>query len=63
MMQKFFFDKRIRDYNPGDFFSVPFDSKKLKEYWKSQIEKGIPEKGIRPPNGENIWVFIKRSKS
>lgn len=57
-------DARLREFSMGDFDNFPDKRDVLfEEFYKNQLEKGISKYKIRPPNGENIWDFIKRVKS
>ncbi len=57
-------DSRLREFNMGDFDKTPEIRDSLfKEFYEQEILKGKTKYEIRPPNGENIWDFIDRTKS
>jgi probable phosphoglycerate mutase len=57
-------DPRLREYTMGDFDNFPEDRDRLfREFYEKEFSKGISKYEIRPPNGENIWDFIKRISS
>lgn len=57
-------DKRLREFTMGDFDKNYKDRDALfKKYYEEEFSKGKSKYDIRPPNGENIWDFIKRINS
>ena len=61
---KIYPDKRLREFSWGLFDKTPEKREELfKEFYKSELVKGISKYEIRPPNGENFWDLIDRMKS
>ena len=57
-------DKKIRERNIGDFEKYGDNWRKVfNELKEKELDKGIPLKDIRPPNGENLYDFRERIKS
>ena len=57
-------DKRLREFTMGDFDKSPETrDRAFKKFYEEEFAKGKSKYEIRPPNGENIWDFIKRINS
>ncbi len=57
-------DKRLREFTMGDFDKTPeLRDELFKKLHAEELAKGKSKYDIRPPNGENIWDFIKRLSS
>lgn len=54
-------DERLREFTMGDFDRTPgLRDELFKKLHAEEIARGKSKYDIRPPNGENIWDFIKR---